>query len=74
MLNIKWGISFFIDTDYQKGVRAVNIKLLPYLPNPSARAGYDTRILPNPSARTGYDTRSIFERSLTGLNLEYSFS
>ena len=28
----------------------------------------------NPSARTGYDTRSIFKRSLTGLNSEFSFS
>ena len=31
-------------------------------------------MLINPSARTGYDTRSIFKRSLTGLNSEYSFS
>ena len=30
--------------------------------------------LPNPSARTGYDTRSIFKRSLTGLNSQFSFS
>ena len=30
--------------------------------------------LPNPSAREGYDTRSIFNRSLTGLNSEFSFS
>ena len=30
--------------------------------------------LPNPSARAGYDTRSIFKRSLTGLNSELSFS
>ena len=30
--------------------------------------------LPNPSARAGYDTRSIFKLSLTGLNLEFSFS
>ena len=28
----------------------------------------------NPSARSGYDTRSIFKRSLTGLNSEFSFS
>ena len=28
----------------------------------------------NPSARAGYDTRSIFKRSLTGFNLEFSFS
>ena len=31
--------------------------------------------LPNPSARAGYDTRSIFfKRSLRGLNSEFSFS
>ena len=30
--------------------------------------------LPNPSARAGYDTRSISKRSLTGLNSEFSFS
>ena len=30
--------------------------------------------LPNPSARAGYDTRSIFKQSLTGLNSEFSFS
>ena len=28
----------------------------------------------NPSARVWYDTRSIFKRSLTGLNSEFSFS
>ena len=28
----------------------------------------------NPSAWAGYDTRSIFKRSLTGLNSEFSFS
>ena len=28
----------------------------------------------NPSARAGYDTRSIFKRSLTDLNSEFSFS
>ena len=27
----------------------------------------------NPSARAGYDTRSIFKRSLTGFNSEFSF-
>ena len=30
--------------------------------------------LPNPSIRAGYDTRSISKRSLTGLNSEFSFS
>ena len=28
----------------------------------------------NPSTRAGYDTRSIFKRSFTGLNSEFSFS
>ena len=28
----------------------------------------------NPSARAGYDTRSIFKRSLTGFNSDFSFS
>ena len=31
-------------------------------------------IYTNPSARAGYDTRSIFNRSLTGFNSEFSFS
>ena len=31
-------------------------------------------IFTDPSAQAGYDTRSIFKRSLTGLNLEFSFS
>ena len=31
-------------------------------------------IYTNPSARAGYDTRSIFKRSLTGFNSEFSFS
>ena len=31
-------------------------------------------IFTNTSARAGYDTRSIFNRSLTGLNSEFSFS
>ena len=28
----------------------------------------------NPSAWAGYDTRSVFKRSLTGFNSEFSFS
>ena len=31
-------------------------------------------IFTNTSTRVGYDTRSIFKRSLTGLNSEFSFS
>ena len=30
-------------------------------------------IFTNPSTWAGYDTRSIFKRSLTGLNSEFSF-
>ena len=35
---------------------------------------YETIIFTNPSTQAGYDTRSIFKRSLTGLNSEFSFS
>ena len=35
---------------------------------------YGIAIFTNPSARAGYDTRSIFKRSLTGLNSEFSCS
>ena len=31
-------------------------------------------VFTNPSARVGYDTRLIFKQSLTGLNSEFSFS
>ena len=31
-------------------------------------------IFTNPSARAGYDIRSVFKRSLTGFNSEFSFS
>ena len=37
-------------------------------------AGIRWSYLPNPSARVGYDTKSIFKQSLTGLNSEFSFS
>ena len=38
------------------------------------RAQWYVLYLPNLSARTGYDRRSIFKRSLPGLNSEFSFS
>ena len=41
---------------------------------PYLSAIYYWSYLPNPSARAGYDSRSIFKRSLTGLNSEFSFS
>ena len=34
----------------------------------------DLSYLPNPSARARYNTRSIFKRSLTGLSSEFSIS
>ena len=48
-------------------------------PPPSKFPRYDIKLhlmvlFTNPSARAGYDTRSIFKRSLTGLNSEFSFS
>ena len=57
---------------------------VPYSPHQNGTAERNWRILfemarclvlfTNPSARAGYDTRSIFKRSLTGLNSEFSFS
>ena len=48
---------------------------------PGRRSKYNTKcckynniLFTNPSARAGYDTRSIFKRSSTGLNSEFSFS
>ena len=43
------------------------------------KKGMNSIIIPvilftNPSARARYDTRSIFKRSLTGFNSEFSFS
>ena len=36
--------------------------------------GISWSYLPNPSARVGYDTWSVFKRSLTSLNTEFFFS
>ena len=41
---------------------------------PEFRRWISMILFTNPSARAGYDTRSIFKRSLTGLNSEFSFS
>ena len=40
----------------------------------SRHACFSLVLFTNPSARAGYDTRSVFKRSLTGLNSEFSFS
>ena len=47
-----------------------NVYLCPYVEEPLKSKVLFT----NPSARAGYDTRSVFKRSLTGLNSEFSFS
>ena len=49
---------------------------LDYLENDDyqCNAAVISSYLPKPSARAGYDTGSIFKRSLTGLNSEFSFS
>ena len=41
---------------------------------PSPPISLSKVLFTNPSVRAGYDTRSIFKRSLTGLNSEFSFS
>ena len=41
---------------------------------PERRGWVNSIIFTNPSTQAGYDTRSIFKRSLTGLNSEFSFS
>ena len=51
-----------------------SISKIDQLVNYSYSIGILNPYLPDPSTRTGYDTRSIFKRSLTGLNSEYSFS
>ena len=44
-----------------------------YIQMPKSAAN-NLSYLPNPSARAGYDARSIFKRSLTGLNSEFYYS
>ena len=51
-------------------MQVVNVKTLLIYP----KFIYYKVLFTNPSARAGYDTRSIFKRSLTGLNSEFSFS
>ena len=42
----------------------------PLISNPP----FPLSIYTNPSARVGYDTKLIFKRSLSGFNSEFSFS
>ena len=58
--------TFKVDMPLNKGAKpGYTIKKLSYT---------ELLYLPNPSSREGYDTRSLFKRSSTGLNSEYSFS
>ena len=61
----------FIEKIFGRGKNINRENLLIIFIQP-ARAGYDTYL--SNSARAGYDTRSIFKRSFTGLNSEFSFS
>ena len=60
----RWSPGIIRSTRSTKGIRSPWFSINSYL----------LFIFTNPSARTGYDTRSIFKRSLTGLNSEFSFS
>ena len=51
--------NFITNTKIFKIAKVINIEII---------------LFTNPSARAGYDTRSIFKRSLTGFNSEFSFS
>ena len=51
-----------------------NYSLIDYMYIPLTMGKQGLIIFTNPSARAGYDTRSIFKRSVTGLNSEFSFS
>ena len=51
----------------------VSIKNVPHWPR-GEMLYFSMILFTNPSARAGYDTRSVFKRSLTGLNSEFSFS
>ena len=55
----------------------VNVWQFCSVPTPSHSQTFQIKwevLFTNPSARAGYDTRSIFKRSLTGFNSEFSFS
>ena len=51
-----------------------NFKILFWHKHMTNEQNYRISYLPNPSARAGHDARSIFKRSLTGFNSEFSFS
>ena len=62
---------FIIDLDYVLRTSVDRIKENSFTLKKNKKQAI---LFTNPSARAGYDTRSIFKRSLTGLNSEFSFS
>ena len=64
MIFMKFLMIFEIQTDHLVLIK--NKKKLRIL-------SFQLTYLPNPSARAGHDTKSIFKWSLTGLNSEFSF-
>ena len=57
--------------EVNNGKESDNIEKIKKQSNPNVM---NLSYLPNLSARAGYDTMLIFKRSLTGLNSEFSFS
>ena len=66
-------LHLIVKLQFWKTWRVLSTPSLQLLLSP-LRPGVVVPYLPNPSARAGYDTRSIFKRSLTGLNSEFSVS
>ena len=64
-----FGVFYSSPADWAGGIQSSSSLLL--LPRPLCPG---VVLFTNPSAWEGYDTRSIFKRSLTGLNSEFSFS
>ena len=69
-----WTLPFqrVVEWKSKKAKRKKNIKTLSE--NATVLSSTFVILFTNPSARAGYDTRSIFKRSLTGFNSEFSFS
>ena len=63
-----------IGQNTEKGLGDLRRLVITQSPKKELSTLYKLILFTHPSARAGYDTRSIFKRSLTGLNSEFSFS
>ena len=75
-LKTKIFINIHTSIQFNKGNSTIQTmkKTIKHIDSVLQRKTLKLSYLPNPSARAGYDTRSIFMRNLTGLNSEFSFS